>query len=127
MNKDFAKLCTPAKVYFALAVLAIIMSLFNRFTFLGIFIQLLFAVIWTMFLAWVCDKINPSISWFLVLAPYVMTFLVALGVMREIKQIRALDPMNQSTSYEGMTANNGTRETRRETRRNDDMENQRRL
>ena len=104
MNKDFAKLCTPAKVYFALAVLAIIMSLFNRFTFLGIFIQLLFAVIWTMFLAWVCDKINPSISWFLVLAPYVMTLLVALGIMREIKQIRALDPMNQSTTYEGMAS-----------------------
>lgn len=103
MNKDFAKLCTPAKVYFALAVLAIIMSLFNGFTFLGIFIQLLFAAIWTMFLSWICDKINPAVSWFLVLAPYAMMFLVALGVMREIKQIRALDPMNQSMSYEGMT------------------------
>lgn len=104
MNKDFAKLCTPARVYFALAVLAIIMSLFNRFTFLGVFIQLLFAVIWTMFLGWVCDKINPAISWFLVLAPYAMMLLVTLGVMREIKQIRALDPMNQQMMHEGFAA-----------------------
>lgn len=84
MNKEFAKFCTPAKLYFTLSVLGIIMSLFNRINILAIIMNLIFAGIWTMFLAWICDRVSPMISWFLVLAPFIMILLIALGIMREI-------------------------------------------
>lgn len=107
MNKEFAKLCTPAKLYFTLAVLSIIIGLFNRINILAIIINLIFAGIWTMFLAWICDRVNPMISWFLVLAPFIMIVLVGLGIMREIKMIRSLNPMTpEERALEAMTMNN---------------------
>lgn len=94
MNKEFAKLCTPAKLYFTLAVLSIILGLFSRINILAIVMNLIFAGIWTMFLAWICDKVSPMISWFLVLAPFIMIVLVGLGIMREIRMVNSLNPMS---------------------------------
>jgi hypothetical protein len=106
MNKEFAKLCTPAKLYFTLAVLSIIMGLFTRINILAIIMKLVFAGIWTFFLAWICDRVNPMISWFLVLAPFIMIVLVGLGIMREIKIIRSLNPMSpEERAAEAMTSN----------------------
>lgn len=94
MKKEFAKLCTPARLYFTLAVLSIIIGLFSRINILAIVMNLVFAGIWTMFLAWICDKVSPMISWFLVLAPFIMIVLVGLGIMREIRMVRSLNPMS---------------------------------
>lgn len=105
MNKEFAKLCTPARLYFILAVLSIVIGLFSRINILAIVMNLIFAGIWTMFLGWICDKVSPMISWFLVLAPFIMIVLVGLGVMREIRMVRSLNPMTpQERTLEGLAA-----------------------
>jgi hypothetical protein len=83
MNRDFSKLCTPAKVYFALAVLASLIALFNRMSIVGVFIKLIFAFIWTFVLGYLCDQGYKSLSWFLVLLPYIIILLVLLGMMNK--------------------------------------------
>ena len=78
--KSFAKLCTPAKIYFAIAVIAAVFALFNGVTMMHTLWQLLFAFIWTFILGWLCDKGYTSISWFLVLLPYVLILLAMLNI-----------------------------------------------
>jgi predicted PurR-regulated permease PerM len=93
MNKTFAKLCTPAKIYFTLAVLSIIIGFFNGIHILAVLVKLFFAFIWTYILAWLCKKGFKAISWFLVLLPFIMIVLVFFGVMKNIKQVHQLNPL----------------------------------
>jgi hypothetical protein len=80
--KDFSKLCTPAKIYFAIAVIATIIALFNGLSIMYAFWKLVFAFIWTFILGWLCKKGYTSISWFLVLLPYILIILAMLGIYR---------------------------------------------
>jgi hypothetical protein len=93
MNTDFKKLCTPAKIYFAISLLSCILMLLNREHILNIFSKLIFAFLWAFILGWLCSKGYKSISWFLVLLPFIMTFLVSFGIMRHIREIDQLNPM----------------------------------
>jgi hypothetical protein len=80
MNKDFSKLCTPAKIYFAIAVISSIIALFNGVGIFVVAVKLIFAFIWTFVLGWLCDKGYKSISWFLVLLPYIIIALAMFGI-----------------------------------------------
>jgi hypothetical protein len=80
MNKEFSKLCTPAKIYFAIAVIASIVMLFSGVSFIAVFIKLFFSFIWTFILSWLCSKGFTSVSWFLVLLPYIILLLGALKI-----------------------------------------------
>jgi hypothetical protein len=93
MNTDFNKLCTPARLYFAFSVLSCIIMLFSRMPLLAVFSKLVFAFLWTFVLGWLCKKGYESISWFLVLLPFIMIFLVYFGVMRYMREIDKLNPM----------------------------------
>jgi len=89
MNKDFSKLCTPAKIYFVIAVLACIVALFNGLGVISTLVKLIFAFIWTFLLGWLCSKGYQSLSWFLVLLPYVIILLAIVGFLRLTKSQRA--------------------------------------
>ena len=89
MDKNFSKLCTPAKIYFGIAVIATIIALFNGVSFMMAFSKMFFAFIWTFVLGWLCDKGYSSISWFLVLLPYVVIVLAMFGIA-QITQHRSL-------------------------------------
>ena len=93
MNTDFNKLCSPARLYFAFSVLSCIILLFNRISVLAVFTKLIFAFLWAFILGWLCSKGYESLSWFLVLLPFVMMLLVAFGVMKHMKEIDQLNPM----------------------------------
>ena len=90
---DSKKLCTPAKIYFGLSLLSCIIMLFNRMPFLSIFSRLFFAFLWTVVLSWLCSKGYKSISWFLVLLPFIMMFLVSFRIIRHIREIDKLNPI----------------------------------
>ena len=75
--KGFGKLCTPAKIYFAIAVIGTVIALFSGATIMYALWKLIFAFIWTFVLGWFCDKGYKAISWFLVLLPYI---LIVLGM-----------------------------------------------
>lgn len=93
MDTDFKKLCTPAKIYFTISVFSCIIMLFNRMPFFTVFSKLIVAFIWSFILGWLCNKGYKSISWFLVLLPFIMMFLVTFRIMTHIKEIDSLNPL----------------------------------
>ena len=65
MNKEYLKkLCTPAKIYLVIAVIASITMLFRGMTIISVLINLFFAGIWTFVLGWLCKKGFVLLSWF---------------------------------------------------------------
>ncbi len=74
----FKYYCTPAKIYLTIAVIFSFIQLFSV-PILMVFINFLFALFWTFILGWLCRKGFSSVSWFLVLLPYVVMLMQALG------------------------------------------------
>ena len=98
MNKTFSNLCTPAKIYFAIAVIASIFALFKGFGLMVVAFKLFFAFIWTFILGWLCKKGFKTLSWFLVLLPYIIMALAMLNVFR---MSNAQKQMLKSTKLQG--------------------------
>ena len=88
--KDFSKLCTPAKIYFGIAVIAAIITLFSGASVMIVFMNLVFAFIWTYVLGWLCDKGYRSISWVLVLLPYIIMVLAMFNIYNVTHEQRQL-------------------------------------
>ena len=78
MSDQFSRMCSPAKLYFAILLANILIMLFYRVRLGLVFSKILFGGIWTYFLMWLCKKGYQSLSWFLVLLPF---FLIALVVI----------------------------------------------
>ena len=87
MNTDFKSLCTPAKLYFVLTLISCIFMLFHNMNLLAIFSKLFFAFIWTYVLNWICKKGYKTISWFLVLLPFIMMVLSFFGLYNIKKHV----------------------------------------
>ena len=105
MDKEFSKLCTPAKIYFAIAVIASLFALLSGVAILAIFVKLFFAFIWTYILSWLCQKGYKNLSWFLVLLPYIIILLAVLGIYHASKsQTQYLNTIQLQGAYgqEGM-------------------------
>lgn len=82
MNNMFKKLCTPARIYFGIAVIASVVALFRGVAFGRVFVNMIFAFLWTFILGWLCKKGFSAISWFLVLLPYIVIILAMLRIAR---------------------------------------------
>ena len=80
MNKTFQSLCTPAKIYLVISIIAVVFALFNNANFGAIAMKLVFALLWTYILSWLCKKGYKNLSWFLVLFPYVIILLALLRI-----------------------------------------------
>jgi hypothetical protein len=78
MLDRYKTFCTPAKIYLTIAVVVSFIQLFSVPVFI-VFINFLFAIFWTYILGWLCNKGFSSVSWFLVLLPYVVMLMQALG------------------------------------------------
>ena len=121
MNKEFSKLCTPAKIYFAIAVIASIIMLFNGISFIAVFIKLIFAFIWSFVLGWLCKKGFTSVSWFLVLLPYIIIILASLKIYhttQEQKQILRTLQLQGAYGQEAMTMAHVSRATSGSSKKN---------
>jgi hypothetical protein len=90
MNTDFSKICTPAKIYFAIAVVASIVALFSGARIMMVAFKLFFAFIWTFILGWLCDKGFKTLSWFLVFLPYILIALAMFGIYEVTQEHRQI-------------------------------------
>ena len=90
MNRDFSKICMPAKIYFAIAVIASVIALFSGAGVMMVAMKLVFAFIWTFVLGWLCDQGFQTLSWFLVLLPYIFIALAMFGIYRMTRDQRQL-------------------------------------
>ena len=70
--------CTPAKIYLTIAAIYCILQLFSV-PIIFVIIKFGFALVWAFILQWLCKKGFSSVSWFLVLLPYVVMLMQALG------------------------------------------------
>jgi hypothetical protein len=107
--KNFSQLCTPAKIYFAIAVISTIIALLSGISFMFVLMKLLFAFIWTFVLGWLCNKGFTSISWVLVLLPYIIILLAMFNiynVTEEQKQLMRSIKLQGAYGQEAMTQMN---------------------
>jgi len=79
-SQSFGKLCTPAKIYFAIAVIAVIIGLTKKVPYGVLGMKIVFAFIWTYILGWLCKNGHAGISWVLVLLPYIVMILAVLRI-----------------------------------------------
>ena len=87
---NFRYLCTPAKIYFAIAVIASVFAILNGVGLMAVFMKLVFAFLWTFFLGWLCKKGMKTLSWFLVLLPYIIMALAMFGIYRVTHEQRQI-------------------------------------
>lgn len=95
---SFRNWCTPAYFYFIISIFAIIIMTIQNFgntnvyclgdyscgvtsTFLIFIIKMLYVLFWTWVLNLLCKNGYESISWFLVLLPYVVMFILIAYIL----------------------------------------------
>ena len=91
----FASLCSPARLYLSISVIAMVIMLFQNVGSENVYclgsvscnvpsvtiifiIKLLYVLFWTWILNLICKSGNTSISWFLVLFPLILFFILIL-------------------------------------------------
>ena len=72
------KLCNPALIYFVLAIVALLIMVVNKTPAMFLMGNLVFVVLWTWFLNFICTNGFTNISWALVVSPYIILFIMHL-------------------------------------------------
>ena len=76
-------LCTPALIYFVMAVASILVLVFSKVHATILMGKMVFVLAWTWFLNFVCKKGFTTVSWVLVMSPYVCMFMaLAMGLIQ---------------------------------------------
>ena len=72
-------ICTPSLVYLGISVLTIIFMFYQHASLESMILKVLFAGLWVLLLNFLCTKGLETVSWILVILPYVLTgFLMTL-------------------------------------------------
>jgi hypothetical protein len=79
-------------------VVASIFAVFKGVGLLAVAFKLLFAFIWTFILGWLCSKGLKTLSWFLVLLPYI---IIALAMFRIYRVTRAQKKLLKTVQLQG--------------------------
>ena len=113
-NVNFAKLynglCTPAKLYLIMNAVFIFLNLlqnlgsnnycigvyecrYHQSKFTIFLLQFIYVLFWAWLLNWICRKGYTSISWVLVLLPFIFLFillamLIVIGGFKEIEFLK---------------------------------------
>jgi hypothetical protein len=95
--KKIGELCTPALVYFVISVIALLISILQNLgnnkkyslgnfscrvpsTIMVFILKVIYILFWTWVLNLICKSGHKEISWFLVLLPFILLFVI-MGVM----------------------------------------------
>jgi len=93
MMNYFNSLCKPAKLYAVLIAITLLLSLFNGVPMMAIAIKLVFAIIWTGALNYICSSGFTWFSWVLVLMPFVLFVLGVFGLMKMSQSQQVMQTM----------------------------------
>jgi hypothetical protein len=81
----WCRICTPAQLYVILTAISIIALVVQK-QFMAIPVKLVFALIYTFLLNWFCDKGWTTLSWVLVILPFIaMLIVVAVFLYSGVK------------------------------------------
>jgi hypothetical protein len=89
----FSDLCTPAALYLVLSAISIVIIILTRFRFVSVLIKILFVLAWTWVLNFLCKKGFTTISWILVILPYLIMFGVVAMIFEFLKGGRSQQTM----------------------------------
>ena len=95
--KTLKELCSPAMIYFVISMIALIMVLFQNLgnsssynvgsfscrvpnTALVFIVKLMYVLFWTYILNLICKDGHTTLSWLLVLLPWILLF-VMIGIL----------------------------------------------
>ncbi len=84
-------LCSPALLYFVMAVLSLMILVVSHLPFLYVLIKIAFIAMWTWMLNFFCKKGYTGVSWFLVISPFVAMFILVLTGNMEGLQRKTAD------------------------------------
>ena len=79
------KICTPAMVYLVISVFSLIIIIFKGMSASSVIVKGLFVLAWTWFLNFLCVKGYKTISWFLVLLPFLLMLAIFVMAMEVVK------------------------------------------
>jgi hypothetical protein len=79
-------ICAPALLYLILGILSIFILIQKDVDSTSIFIKLFFVIIWTWFLNFLCKNGYETISWILVLLPFILLIVFLLFLFRMLKK-----------------------------------------
>jgi len=85
-NFEFSKYCTPAQLYLVLGAIGIIMGFFTNYSIETLLTKSLFLVLWAWVLNWLCSKGFKTISWILVLLPFIMMFFTYFFIKDVVRE-----------------------------------------
>lgn len=98
-------LCAPSLLFLILSIISIIILLFNKTSLIISLLQLLFIIIWTWVLNFLCVNGYTVVSWILVILPFI--FLI-ITIMLSINAINNLtnEQLDYIINNEGAMPNN---------------------
>ena len=100
---DLSKLCTPAMLYLVFAAISVVIGVFQKFQLLSLLVNVIFVAAWTWFLNFLCSKGYTSISWFLVLLPFLLmlgAFAMTMEIVKSAgKTVMPPSQQNQRGGY----------------------------
>ena len=94
-------LCTPALVYLIISIINIVIMIRYRGFMYGIS-TLIFVLLWTWFLNYLCSKGHSGISWFLVALPFILAIFFGLKFYKNFtfKNSAKLDNIDYNKTLE---------------------------
>jgi hypothetical protein len=81
------KICTPALLYLILGILSLFILILSKVGIMSIFIKVLFIVVWTFFLNFLCKSGYETISWIFVLLPFIILIIFILFFYNLMKKL----------------------------------------
>lgn len=109
----FKKICTPALFYLIISIISIVITLFMTtedrsiyclgnincdifFISIVLIIKIIFMLLWTWILDLICKAGYSSISWFLVLLPFIIIFLFIFIIFYDVLFMNQHPPMHMN-------------------------------
>jgi len=102
-------ICVPAMLYLILSVIALISMAFQSCGALCLLFKVLFIAIWTWFLNFLCRQGYTTISWILVLLPFILFILMILFSYEIIKRLKNTEHFKHNNNHDNYPkSENGT-------------------
>jgi len=111
IEQSLSTLCPPAMLYLVLSLVSTLGMVVNSFSLLSILFKVVFVLMWTWILNFICLKGYGMVSWFLVLFPFIMVFLfmfMMLDVMAMSGITDMASPYMSVPNYNMMMPTNGS-------------------
>ena len=93
---NLSDLCTPAQIYFVISLITLVLAVIKQFKMSSILYKVVFMFAWTWFLNFLCSKGYKSVSWFLVLLPFVV---MALGIIMVLGSASKVNQQQQQRRH----------------------------